>query len=260
MKAKSFLLCAGAVVSLGLVGSLAGCGPHYGYTNTGYAGKGLKDGVSAPMAKPQAVGGAYSEQMNAESAEHWRVIADDLVGRMAARTQFRNFPIYVRPQGGGSPFHTVFDNFLREALLDAGFEVTAEPLGGPIMAYDAKVVKHDARRDHRLHPGAWIVTGKNWKMGVAPVSETGSRLPETAGDTGKSSRFGWGHQGDAAYQARMMKAPFLMSTDTEVVVNITVVDRGAVISEETGVYYVQNDDHGQYEGKSNTKMLSVIGE
>lgn len=122
---------------------LSGCGlmPNDVTMPRGYA-KHQNTYRSNDAPPPPLMDYAYSELQSAESVAYWRMACEDLVGRVVAKHGVSDLPVFLSNEDPFSDLNTVFDHFLREALIDAGFTIAGAMGEIPIIRFDAEKISN----------------------------------------------------------------------------------------------------------------------
>lgn len=128
---------------------------------------------SPPAAAPEDIGIPWSAESNEQAAVHWRVAARDMAGQIAQGLPGR--AVHIIPSEPDDPVSSVFENYLREALMARGIRL--ENLSGsewPDLTWDLAIVADNPQA------ARWVLAKRPVlsEAGTHPVSAKQSPAPD----------------------------------------------------------------------------------
>jgi hypothetical protein len=166
---------------------------------------------------PVAENFSLSTQKKLRAPHHWDVIANDVVletkKALASNEDLKDRPVFVEStQSNYSSFNAAFRNFIITGLVDSGVLVTENSKEAIIVKYDSQVVKHVVGRKYSTLQSIVLVS-RNLQ------------------DKGRSNDYGstWTYLTDGP-------------TDSELIVNTSIVENGNYRMRRSDVYYIDGED------------------
>ena len=187
----------------------------------------------------------------AKSAEHWRVIANDVAAQTAGlkdRAEFQGRSLYVLQSGDNSDFSRAFNSMLISNLVNSGLRVAIKPEGALQVGYEAQVVRHLAGQGE-YQPGD--LTALAGGVFVARSIRFGNASP-----TGK---FAAATVLVAAAELAGAVGRLHRPTNTEVIITTSVVDNDRFLMRKTDVYYVEDAEGAMFDARPQIKAMEVTG-
>ncbi len=205
-------------------------------------------------AMPRAEYFPPSKQKIAAAAQHWGMIAADVVQqtRLALERQGfpKNRPVYVAA-GKDTEFDRAFRNYLITGLVNAGVTVAPMPEGSVEVGYETQVISHAAPFDPSrfgYQPGMamagvsgfWILRNavEKWSAGSAAVATVAAA---------------------AAYDGYKFSNP--EQTGVELLLTTSIVQNQRYVMRSTDAYYVERGDaalFGACLGKTRRECKSLV--
>lgn len=101
-------------------------------------------GASVPMATTYP----FEIQQKMQAARHWEILAGDVAGQvkrcLSKNSQLGEVPVYVVPETG-SPFETIFHEFLISELMDHDLAISMSPENALALDYHTSILEHSDR-------------------------------------------------------------------------------------------------------------------
>ena len=98
--------------------------------------------TNVPMVKHQP--GTFQTKLQA--AEHWRIMAHELVGRIASDPALRSKPVYVQPPAEVTPFSEAYGKLLMSELMRSSVPVAEVPGAGQVwLSVTNQLIQHGDR-------------------------------------------------------------------------------------------------------------------
>ena len=181
---------------------------------------------------PVAENFSLSTQKKLRSPHHWDVIANDIVletKRALNNNEYlKDRPVFVESmQSGYSSFNTAFKNFMITGLVEQGVVVTENSKNSILVRYDSQVVRHRVDRKYSPLQSAVLVSRNLQEVG-------------RSNDYGSTSTY----QTDGP-------------TDSELIVNTSIVENGNYIMRKSDVYYIDGEDIRLFIPQVQAKQLPV---
>ena len=176
-------------------------------------------------------------QRKMQAAYHWQVLARDVSTQVINRIASRALPtrIVIQPEGPVTAFSQALEDLLITELVERGLVVLRVPSeDSVILTYDAQVIRHEPGRFVREAPGTYALLG-------AGVIVAGSLISEFSRGT-----LNWALAGAAA-AAELGAGSYAEVSNTEVIINASLLWQDGYVSRYTDIYYVPDDDAGHYE-------------
>lgn len=189
---------------------------------------------------PVPVNFSMSHQKVARTAQHWNVVAEDVVAQtldsISKSPQFGGRGVYVAPTSN-TAFNVAFREFMITHLVNRsiGVSVCKDDGGGRggfasrardvEIKYDVQLVSHGARLPPYQPPGLTMLAG-----GVAVVRNVILGGDPITGTIGGIALAEWG-------AGHMAKAP-----QSEIIVTTTIVEDNRFVSRKSDIYYVPDAD------------------
>jgi len=175
-------------------------------------------------------------QQKMQAAEHWRVLARDIVTQVAERARPYGYDIAIEREGAGTVFATAFDDMLVTEFVQSGFVVreTAQP-GDLLLRYKTQLVTHAPGRDVRPPLGTFVALGGGVIALHAALENTLS-----AGNINVMT----------AATAGLLEAgsgSIAQVTDTEFIVTTSLLSDGLYVARYTDIYYLPDADANLYQ-------------
>ena len=183
---------------------------------------------------PQPVARPVTGQRTIEAAEHWRVLARQMIREMGIAG---GTTVFVSEQDR-SPFGRAFTTLLRHEAAASGARLGGVREGALCLDWGVQILRYkEPRQTIKLYPGTLsAIAGTGIGAGYIVRNRPGS-WPVV----------------DAAGAALLGEAANLMDmttphypVDTEVIVNITGSRDGAVSYDYSGIFYMRAKDADQY--------------
>ncbi len=176
----------------------------------------------------------YQQKMQA--AEHWQVLARDIVEQVALRAAPYGYEIAVEREGPSTVFATAFDDMLITQFVQNGFLVrdTVQP-GGLLLRYKTQLVTHAPGRDVRPPVGTFVALGGGIIALHAALENTlsaGNVNVLTAATAG-ALEIGAGSIAEV--------------TDTEFIVTTSLLSDDLYVARYTDIYYLPDGDADLYQ-------------
>lgn len=183
---------------------------------------------------PQPVARPVTGQQTIEAADHWRILAQQMIKEMQLAA---GSSVYVSEQDR-SPFGRAFTTFLRHEAAASGARISGAREGALCIDWGVQIVKYEEpRQTIQVYPGT-----------IAAIAGSGIG----AGYIIKNRPSSWPVVG-AAGAALLGEASNLLDMatpkypiDTEVIINITGSLEGAVTYDYSGIFYMRAKDSNQY--------------
>lgn len=166
---------------------------------------------------PVAENFSTSTQKKLRATQHWDVIAADIVHDTAQALKHNDAlsqrPVFVEAAPTGpTSFNRAFREFMISGLVNNGILVTENPGAAVIVKYNTQVVKHRADRKYSPLLSLGLVSKKLYE-------------PNRSADHGSVASI-------------LTDGP----TDTELIVNTSIMDNGHYYMRKSSVYYVDGED------------------
>lgn len=158
-----------------------------------------------------------STQKKLRASQHWNIIANDIVTETAKALRyneaFADRPVFVESSPNvPTSFNKAFREFMITELVNNGIPVTENPNQALIVKYDTQVVKHTADRKYSPLLSLVLVSRKLYE-------------PGRSGDYGSTASI-------------LTDGP----TDTELIVNTSIIEDGNYYMRKSSVYYIDGQD------------------
>lgn len=183
---------------------------------------------------PQPVARPVTGQQTIEAAEHWRILAQQMVKEMQLAS---GSSVYVSEQDR-SPFGRAFTTFLRHEIAASGARLSGVREGALCIDWGVQIIKYkEPRQTIKVYPGT-----------IAAIAGTGIG----AGYIIDNRPSSWPVVGTAGIALLGETANLLDMTtpkypiDTEVIINVTGSLNGSVSYDYSGVFYMRAKDSNQY--------------
>ena len=209
----------------------------------------LMSGCASLQGVPSAEPFQDATLKKAKSAQHWNVIANDVVAQTAGMNKGGK-PLYVSPTDD-SAFSKGFHSFLVSGLVNNGIAVSTKPDGAAKVTYEAQVVRHIDGRANHFAPGEIAALAG----GVYVAREIG-----TSGAS-RSAQYAGGAAVVAAADIGLAYAKLYGPTNTEVIVSTSITDGDRYVMRKTDVYYIEDVEGAMFETpfRAQTKTVEVTG-
>ncbi|GAB6113136.1 hypothetical protein [Desulfomicrobium salsuginis] len=187
---------------------------------------------------PVAENFSLSTQKKLRAPHHWDVIANDVVAETKRSLDYnddlKGRPVFIESsQNGYSAFNAAFRNFVITGLVNSGILVTENPNDAVLIKYDTQVVRHGV--DRKYSPlQSMVLVSRNLQ------------------ENGRSEDYGstWTYLTDGP-------------TDSELIVNTSIVENGNYRMRKSDVYYVDGEDIRLFLPKAQqipVRDLKVVGQ
>ena len=187
-----------------------------------------------------------SYQRKMQAAYHWQVLAEDVSSKVIERMETRALPIriVIQPEGPTTAFSQALEDMLITQFVERGLVVLSVPSQDAIvLTYDVQVVTHEPGRFVREAPGTYALLG----AGVIAVTS----LVNDFSVGGLS----WTVAGAAA-AAELGAGSYAEVSNTEVIINASLLWQDEYVARYTDIYYVPDDDSGHYEAEDGTVVIA----
>ena len=183
---------------------------------------------------PQPVARPVTGQQTLEAADHWRILAQQIVKEMQLTT---GSSVYVSEQDR-SPFGRAFTTLLRHEVAASGARLSEAREGSLCIDWGVQIIKYsEPRQTVHVYPGTIAaITGGGIGAGYI-IKNRPSSWPVVGAA-------GAGLLGEAANLLDMATPKYPI--DTEVLINITGAVDGAVTYDYSGLFYMRAKDSDQY--------------
>lgn len=201
-------------------------------------------GCASPA--PVAENFPVSYQKVARTAQHWEVVANDIVAQtvvsIEANPVLQKRPVFVPRAYGATTFDYSFRDFLINHMVNRGVPVNvckSTPSSKPgfdmegrevEIQYEARIISHHATIP-KYRPGVLTALG----AGVAVVYDMATHAP-IGNETGIAAALGIGAAADA------IAGSWTSPTNTELVVTTTIAENNRFIFRRSDIYYVPDAD------------------
>ena len=183
---------------------------------------------------PQPVARPVTGQQTIEAADHWRILAQQMVKEMQLTT---GSSVYVSEQDR-SPFGRAFTTFLRHEIAASGARLSGVREGALCIDWGVQIINYkEPRQTIKAYPGT-----------IAAIAGTGigagyiiDNRPSSWPVTGTA---GIARLGEAANLLDMTTPKYPI--DTEVIINVTGSLYGSVTYDYSGIFYMRAKDSSQY--------------
>ena len=178
-------------------------------------------------------------QQKMQAAEHWRVLARDIVGQVALRAAPYGYDIAIEREGPSTVFATAFDDMLVTEFVQNGFIVreSAQP-GGLLLRYKTQLVTHAPGREVRPPAGTFVALGAGIIALHAALENTlsaGNINVLTAATAGA---------------LEVTSGSIAQVTDTEFIVTTSLLSDELYVARYTDIYYLPDADAGLYQAET----------
>lgn len=183
---------------------------------------------------PQPVARPVTGQQTIEAAEHWRILAQQMVKEMQLAS---GSSVYVSEQDR-SPFGRAFTTFLRHEIAASGARLSGVREGALCIDWGVQIIKYkEPRQTIKVYPGT-----------IAAIAGTGIGagyiIDNRPGSWPVVGTAGIALLGEAANLLDMTTPKYPI--DTEVIINVTGSLNGSVSYDYSGVFYMRAKDSNQY--------------
>lgn len=166
---------------------------------------------------PVAENFSTTTQKKLRAPHHWDVIANDIVNETVNALKYNDAfnyrPVFVESgQTESTSFNRAFRNFIITGLVNNGISVTENPNQAIIVKYDTQIVKHRVGRKYSPLLSNVLVSRKVY-------------------EPGRSADFG-------ATASSLTDGP----TDTELIVNTSIIEDNNYYMRKSSVYYIDGED------------------
>lgn len=177
----------------------------------------------------------FSTQHKMQAAYHWRILANDVAQQIDEQLAVNISSVYVERNNDFIPFENLFYDMLVEELTLLGIAVYDEQMiESPTIKYKARVLEHSDRYI-RHPPGLFTaLTGGVW---VARELALYGSIEGLAFST----------LGAAAAVDVLDGYSTGSLSKKEVIVNVSVLDRGAYVFSSNNIYYINENDYWHYD-------------
>jgi hypothetical protein len=176
----------------------------------------------------------YQQKMQA--AEHWRVLARDIVAQVALRAAPYGYDIAIEREGPSTVFATAFDDMLVTEFVQSGFLVRdTVQAGGLLLRYKTQLVTHAPGRDVRPPVGTFVALGGGIIALHAALENTlsaGNINVLTAATAGA---------------LELSAGSIAEVTDTEFIVTTSLLSEDLYVARYTDIYYLPDGDADLYQ-------------
>ena len=185
---------------------------------------------------PMAASYEMTFQQKMQAAEHWRVLARDIVAQVGQRAAPYGYDIAIEREGATTVFATAFDDMLVTEFVQSGFVVreTAQP-GSLLLRYKTQLVTHAPGRDVRPPIGTFAALGGGIIALHAALDNTLS-----AGNINVLT-------GVTAGALELGSGSIAQVTDTEFIVTTSLLSDGMYVARYTDIYYLPDADADLYQ-------------
>lgn len=187
---------------------------------------------------PIASNFAATDQLKAQSAAHWNVIANDVAKRL--QPGMTNKVIYVTaPSNDATPFATAFRSQLISSLVNAGVVVNKTSTGSQLtLDIDTQLVRFSADRyQNRRFYSATALAGGLWGLhGLDIYPQTNFIL----GSVGLAAAYDW----NKWYGQEFASGP---TPQYELLVTTSLTDATRYVGRSTDAYYIADRDSQIYQ-------------
>lgn len=186
--------------------------------------------------RPVAVSSFVGTQQVLESAEHWRLVANDVGSAISAylrqsQGDFAPVNVYMM-RGGDSLFADAFLSAVTTQLVARGHAVALDSRPDVLsVGIDMLVVPSNPRTRTVPAPGVFTALGAGAAVGKVLLDN-----------------FPWGITATAAGLALDAAAARPTETDTELILTVSLEQSGFYVFRSTAVYYVNSRDLWHYQG------------
>lgn len=212
-------------------------------------------GCASQVPMPEAY--PYSTQQKMQSAHHWDVLAGDVARRFKGHFQELAVkkPIYIKPEDKRTPFNQAFRELLTTQFINQGINIKKDPENTLILEYNAQVLSHHDRGFIRQKAGYYTLLSS----GVLALAGTGELIAKNNPWWGALPLLGFTGAAD-----------FLTGThwggentpNTEVIINVSLLEKSKYLLRRSAVYYINVSDHYHYEAQKQLvgKMIKFVNE
>jgi hypothetical protein len=189
------------------------------------------------------------------SSRHWEIVAQDVAAQTrlvyAKQPEMASRPVYVvLNKDDHTDFGRAFRTFLVSSLVEAGVPVMDAPRPGALeVRYVTQVVKHPSPRPS-YRPGTLtaLAAGVLVIHGLAEHGSDSAQAIGALGLAGAADVAAAGYAGEA--------------TNTEFIVNTSILDGDRYVISKSDVYYLENEDAPLFENPTPTpvKTWKVTGQ
>lgn len=185
---------------------------------------------------PMASSYDLSFQHKMQAAEHWRILARDIVAQVALRAAPYGYDIAIEREGSDTVFATAFDDMLVTEFVQQGFIVreTAQP-GSLLLRYKTQIVTHAPGRQVRPPVGTFVALGGGIIALHAALENSLSvgNINVLTAATAGALELGAGS--------------IVEITDTEFIVTTSLLSDDLYVARYTDIYYLPDGDAGLYQ-------------
>lgn len=183
---------------------------------------------------PQPVARPATGQQTIEAAEHWRILAQQMVKEMQLAS---GSSVYVSEQDR-SPFGRAFTTFLRHEIAASGARLSGVREGALCIDWGVQIIKYkEPRQTIKVYPGT-IAAIAGTGIGAGYIIDNRPSSWPVVGTAGIALL------GEAANLLDMTTPKYPI--DTEVIINVTGSLNGSVSYDYSGVFYMRAKDSNQY--------------
>lgn len=193
-----------------------------------------------------------SKQLKLQTAEHWRIIADDVAKKIHDAYKATT-PIFIKTSKSDSQFNRVFKQQLSAALVNYGLTVLLEPnnsfyeleIQTDLLKFSFERVKADTSMvPTSLATGVWSVDNTR----IAPYI--------TKRDHGLNDG------GLAANEFYWSSTEFAQGAvpQREVVIHINLTNKAQYIISDTRTYYISDSDDALYRSPATTYRIPLTSQ
>jgi hypothetical protein len=185
-------------------------------------------------------------QRKMQAAYHWQVLAQDISNQVINRIATRVLPIkiVIQPEGPPTAFSQALEDMLITEFVEQGIAVLTVPSEDTIvLTYDVQVVRYEPGRFVREAPGTYALLGG----GVIAVTSLVNDFSVGA--------LSWTVAGAAA-AAELGAGSYSEVSNTEVIINASLLWQGEYVARYTDIYYVPDADSGHYETEDGSVIVA----